>query len=64
MDKRLFCSAAAVASLLQFGSAHAQAAASATNVVEDVIVTAQRREERLQNVPIAITAVPHSSCSR
>lgn len=35
----------------------AQAPATGSATVEEVIVTAQRREERLQSVPIAITAV-------
>ena len=38
-------------------TAQAQAAAQSTTVVEDVVVTAQRRSENLQKVPIAITAV-------
>ena len=33
------------------------APAFAANQVEDIVVTAQKREERLQEVPIAITAL-------
>lgn len=34
------------------------------SAVEDIVVTAQKREERLQDVPISITAVSGSSLSR
>src|ERR1700716_1199695 len=36
--------------------AHAQTAASADTGMEEIVVTARRREEKLQSVPISITA--------
>ena len=38
--------------------------AAPTAGVDDIVVTAQRREERLQNVPIAITAFTQESLTR
>jgi iron complex outermembrane receptor protein len=38
-------------------AARAEAAAADTNQIEEVVVTAQKREENLQDVPIAITAI-------
>lgn len=47
------------------GAAHAQAPSGTPSVSEDeVIVTARRREERLQDVPVAITAVSSEMLDR
>jgi iron complex outermembrane receptor protein len=50
--------AAGVASFTVFGVAHAQSApADRSAVLEEVVVTAQRRTENLQQVPISVTAL-------
>jgi iron complex outermembrane receptor protein len=43
------------------GQLYAEAAAEEHSLLEEVIVTAQRREERLQDVPIAVAAVTAES---
>src|SRR4051812_23669950 len=35
-----------------------------TKLLEEVVVTAQRREERLQDVPIAVTAISQDTLAR
>ncbi len=49
--------AAAVAALIAASVAQAQQAPADENKLEEVVVTAQFREQRLQDTPIAITAV-------
>ena len=46
-----------VAALSAGSAAWAQTAPPPANTVDDIVVTAQRRAENVQNVPIAITAV-------
>lgn len=59
MRKILSASLLASISYMSAGAANAQSAPppDPTNGVEDIIVTAQRREENLQKVPVAVTAV-------
>ncbi|MEJ0040405.1 MAG: Plug domain-containing protein [Gammaproteobacteria bacterium] len=45
-------------------AAQEPAGALDTRILEEVVVTAQRREERLQDVPIAVTAVSHDTLAR
>lgn len=52
---------ALVLALPQF--AHAQVASSGP-VVEELVVTAQRREERLQDVPLAVSAMAGPALER
>ena len=47
----------AVAALLNFGVASSAVAAESELVIEEVIVTARKREESAQEVPVAITAL-------
>ena len=54
---RVAAMAASSALALSGGSAFAQTAPTAETGVSDIVVTAQKREERLQDVPIAITAI-------
>src|SRR5579863_2866190 len=54
----------AVAVALGLGSAGASLAQTTTgNELEEVVVTATRRSENLQNVPIAITALTSTTLS-
>lgn len=66
MNRTGFLLAAAIPAMIGSGGAFAQSGASGTTVpqdgtaqpqIEDIVVTAQRRSENLQNVPISITAV-------
>jgi iron complex outermembrane receptor protein len=45
-------------------SAHAQATRTQSSSVEEIVVTAQRREEALQDVPISITAVSSATLEK
>jgi iron complex outermembrane receptor protein len=61
-----FLAASAIA-LLGFGvpmTAQAQQAPAAASTVDEVIVTAQRRAERLEDVPAAVTAITPSQIER
>lgn len=57
---------AAVGSLVCASPALAQDASpvTGTDQIEDIVVTAQRREERLQDVPLAVTAVTGDALAR
>ena len=56
--RRLFASAALAGLIISGGgAAHAQATADAEAKVQEVVVTAQRRSERLEDVPMSITAL-------
>ena len=46
------------------GAAQAQTAATDDGALEEVVVTAQRREERLQDVPVAVTVVSGDELTR
>lgn len=60
-DARMLSIAALAAALAAGGSAHAQSAgadaAGASRGIADIVVTAQRREERLQDTPISVAAI-------
>ena len=55
-DGRWYAAVSALAIIAGASAAQAQEAASQTTTVEDVVVTAQKREQSLQSVPIAVTA--------
>jgi iron complex outermembrane recepter protein len=56
---------AAALAIFTSGSAHAQASTEGGIADDDaIVVTAQRREERLQDVPIAITALGNGTLDR
>ena len=52
----LVCTALASVSLMA-GTAHAQAAENDSTGLEEIVVTAQKREQSVQDVPIAVTAL-------
>ena len=65
---RLLSGGCAMAALVASGAALAQAAPQAagadTGGIEEIVVTAQRRTERLENVPMAVTALTASALER
>lgn len=69
---RIFCGVAAAALTMQAAAAHAQTAegqattgaAADSGQIEDIIVTAQKRSQNIQKVPIAITAVSGDTMAR
>ncbi|UTP38313.1 TonB-dependent receptor [Phenylobacterium sp. LH3H17] len=65
MTRSVYLGAAAVAALLSAGSASAQTVDDKSGVaLEEVIVTAQRREERLQETPVSVTAFTAAAIER
>ncbi len=61
MSSRFLAALLASTALIGFGNvpsaqAQAQQAAAAGNGLEEIVVTARRREEKLQTVPVAVTA--------
>src|SRR5690606_25554662 len=54
--KRIAASAV-LASTIATGAAAAESPSSGTTLLEEIVVTAQRREESLSRTPVAITAV-------
>ncbi|MGF7150426.1 iron complex outermembrane receptor protein [Sphingomonas zeicaulis] len=57
-------SAAILASALFAASAHAQDAPPRGDGLEDIVVTAQRSDQRLQDVPVAVSAVSSETIER
>lgn len=56
-SRNLFGTSALAAIALMPGQALSQDVATAHSGVEEIIVTAQKREQRMQDVPVAVTAV-------
>jgi len=59
-----FTTCAAVAALASPAAAQNAGGRTSANTLEEVIVTATRREERLQTVPIAVTAIDSRTLER
>ena len=57
MRKAILIAGAGIAAILSATQAMAQAAATDDNAVAEIVVTAQKREERLQEVPLAVSVV-------
>lgn len=59
-------SAAAITALAQpaFAAAAASSGAGASNVIEELVVTAQKKEEAIQDVPIAVSAFSQDSLQK
>ncbi len=64
MNKYLLASSSVLALLLLAGEAQAQQAANSGPAPGEIIVTAQKRAERIQDVPISITAVTGEQMAR
>ena len=58
--KGVLLGASAVVVVMSFGAARAQDSAN-TGGITDIVVTAQRREQKLQDVPIAVSAITAES---
>ncbi|MET0272076.1 MAG: TonB-dependent receptor plug domain-containing protein, partial [Phenylobacterium sp.] len=54
--RTLLVAGASAAALSTFATSAAAQAAAGANVIEELVVTAQRQEEALQDVPIAVSA--------
>ena len=56
----LLCTALA-STCFATSAAYAQAADESTGGLEEIVVTAQKREQSLQDVPVAVTAISQAS---
>ncbi|RYD93966.1 MAG: TonB-dependent receptor, partial [Sphingomonadales bacterium] len=65
LAKAMLSGGCAVAALMASSGALAQSAAGANEGgIEEIVVTAQRRTERLENVPMAVTALTADTLER
>ncbi len=60
----LACTSMIALALMPLDAAHAETGPATTPVVEDIVVTAQKRVENVQQVPIAITVVSADQLAR
>ena len=61
---RLAQATAAAAIVAIYGASHSAAALAQAGVLEEVVVTAQKREQTLQEAPIAVSAFDADSIER
>ena len=64
LQLRTTVSAAAVIGAVAFGFAGAAAAQEAPATVDDIIVTAQKREQSLQDVPVVVTSLSEEALEK
>ncbi len=57
MTRNILLTGAGLAALLMAAPAAAQTGGADDSVVSEIVVTAQKREERLQDVPVAVSVV-------
>ena len=55
--KALYCSITAVVIAGSVGGVHAQETENSARAIEEVLITARRKEENAQNTPVAVTAL-------
>lgn len=63
-EKRILFAGAALAALVAWTPGQAQTPTTGSSAIEEVVVTARRRDEKLQEVPVAVSAFSGESLER